>query len=249
MARQKYQRYYVLYTIGGMVGPFAGYFMGVGSLLDCLLRISPIVELATTPHIRDRFPMGKSSPDLPCPCVSEYAAIVLFGLLALPTFIRRHYPTPSGGVNPAGEVLLVTQWDTGWRWAGYVQVWTNIPERTVHRIFIYWKISLTTWPPMWRSIHSSARMGKSRFSNVLPLEEFLFRQRLKSIYRDVLRVVYKNHEKESLLQHVQAEFRINAKETDLNHRRYLLTLGLKQINEMATMMGLRTKEFRWSIDF
>ena len=87
-------------------------------------------------------------------------------------------------------------------------------------------------------------VSKSRFAKALPLEEFLFRQRVKSIYRDLIRIVYRNHEKMDLMHYIRAEFKINEAETDLNHRRYLLNLGLKKINEMIYMMGIRSPEFK-----
>lgn len=88
----------------------------------------------------------------------------------------------------------------------------------------------------------SASNAKGRFSKGPSLEEFMFRKRLKVIYRDVLRLVYKSHEKEALLQYVQGEFRVGV-EKDLNYRRYLLNQGINKINEMVTMMGIRTKKF------
>ncbi|KAK6461968.1 hypothetical protein DFJ63DRAFT_208147 [Scheffersomyces coipomensis] len=80
--------------------------------------------------------------------------------------------------------------------------------------------------------------------NILPLEEFVFRSRVKQIYRDVLRLIYKSHEKRDLLEFTKAEFNINANETDLNHRKYLLHLGIRRINEMVTMLGIKTPEFK-----
>lgn len=78
---------------------------------------------------------------------------------------------------------------------------------------------------------------------VLSLEEFLFRQRLLSIYRSLIRLIYTTHEKDDLIKFASAEFKINNRETDLNHRKYLLTLGVNRINEMIKMMGLKSKGF------
>ncbi|KAK6457492.1 uncharacterized protein RJT20DRAFT_2048 [Scheffersomyces xylosifermentans] len=110
---------------------------------------------------------------------------------------------------------------------------------TIPRLYLPSKknIASTIKPPKNSKI-------KSRFANALPLEEFLFRQRVKGIYRDLLRIVYRSHEKQDLLRFVRDEFKINGTETDLNHRRYLLNLGLKRINEMITMLGIRSAEFQ-----
>lgn len=100
--------------------------------------------------------------------------------------------------------------------------------------------------PIYKSIRfvnsGSGIKKRSRFSNGPSLEEFMFRKRLKTIYRDVLRLIYKNHEKDGLLQYVQGEFRVGV-EKDLNYRRYLLNQGINKINEMVTMMGIRSKKF------
>lgn len=76
---------------------------------------------------------------------------------------------------------------------------------------------------------------------VLSLEEFLFRKRLLSVYRLLLRAVNKSHEKHDLRRFVRDEFTINNKETDLNHRKYLLTIGIGRINDMLKQMGIPSK--------
>ncbi|ODV76856.1 uncharacterized protein CANTADRAFT_32624, partial [Suhomyces tanzawaensis NRRL Y-17324] len=70
------------------------------------------------------------------------------------------------------------------------------------------------------------------------LQEFVFRQRIRLIYRDLARIVYRSHEKDELMRFVRDEFRMNSLETDINHRRYLLNLGISRINDMIRVMGI-----------
>ncbi|KAI5967375.1 hypothetical protein KGF57_000403 [Candida theae] len=87
----------------------------------------------------------------------------------------------------------------------------------------------------------SASSRRSNFvSNSIPsLEEFLFQQRVKQVYRTVLRQIYKHHERDDLIKFVRDEFKVNANERDLNHRKYLLSLGVSQIVSMSASLGLK----------
>lgn len=95
---------------------------------------------------------------------------------------------------------------------------------------------------MLRSFSSTSRALR-RAEKVLLLEEFLFRQRIIGIYRELFRVIYKSHEKVDLARFVRDEFKMNLKETDLGHRKYLLSIGVSRINEMSKIMGLKIREF------
>ncbi|EGV66013.1 hypothetical protein PSN45_003170 [Yamadazyma tenuis] len=71
----------------------------------------------------------------------------------------------------------------------------------------------------------------------LSLEEFLFRQQIKGIYRKVVRSIYKHHERDDLMKFLRYEFKIKEKH-DLAYRKYLLSQGTQRINDMAMMLGL-----------
>lgn len=89
---------------------------------------------------------------------------------------------------------------------------------------------------------ASAAPSKQRSNtvrNIPSLEEFLFQQRVKQVYRAVLRQIYKHHERDDLVKFVRDEFKVNANERDLNHRKYLLSLGINQIASMSASLGLK----------
>lgn len=75
----------------------------------------------------------------------------------------------------------------------------------------------------------------------LSLEEFMFRQRVLQTYRNLMRIIYKHHEKQDLLKYAKEEFRINREQKELNHRKYLLHIGLNRINDMAKVFGINAK--------
>lgn len=70
----------------------------------------------------------------------------------------------------------------------------------------------------------------------VPLDEFMFRRKLASVYRDLARTIYRTHERADLMQHVRAEFRANDALTDLTYRKYLLDRGIRQIEQMAPLL-------------
>ncbi|KAG5421719.1 hypothetical protein I9W82_000811 [Candida metapsilosis] len=76
-------------------------------------------------------------------------------------------------------------------------------------------------------------------NNIPSLEEFLFQQRVRHVYRAVLRQIYKHHERQDMVKFVRDEFKVNANERDLNHRKYLLSLGVSQIASMSASLGLK----------
>ena len=87
---------------------------------------------------------------------------------------------------------------------------------------------------------SKSRSKPKPASNNIPsLEEFLFQQRVKRVYRAVLRQLYKHPEGDDLVRFIRDEFKINANERDLNHRKYLLSLGVSQIASMSASLGLK----------
>lgn len=95
-----------------------------------------------------------------------------------------------------------------------------------------------------RQVTSVRLLGTKRLpKKTLSLEEFLFRKRLLSVYRLLLRAINKSHEKDDLRRFVKDEFTINNKETDLNHRKYLLTIGIGRINDMLKQMGIGSRDF------
>lgn len=55
-----------------------------------------------------------------------------------------------------------------------------------------------------------------------------------------MRVIYKHHEKSDLAQFARDEFRLNAS-AELNHRKYLLQIGLGRINDMAKVFGISAR--------
>lgn len=78
----------------------------------------------------------------------------------------------------------------------------------------------------------------SRLNHALSLNEFLFKQRLLTIYRHLMRIIYKSHEKTELAAFAKHEFALNANVTDLDHRKYLLNTGVTRINQMLPVMGV-----------
>lgn len=53
-----------------------------------------------------------------------------------------------------------------------------------------------------------------------------------------MRVIYKHHERFDLAKFAREEFKASSRETDLNHRKYLLHTGTSRINEMAKVFGV-----------
>lgn len=94
-----------------------------------------------------------------------------------------------------------------------------------------------------RPFHVLNSLFKRSSRKILSLEEFLFRQRLLGVYRQLMRLIYKSHEKHDLIKFARDEFKINREEKDLNHRKYLLALGINRINDMMKIMGINGKEF------
>jgi hypothetical protein len=86
--------------------------------------------------------------------------------------------------------------------------------------------------------------SKSHLKNVLSLDEFIFRQKVLSTYRDIIRLINSSHEKKDLLEFVKHEFKANIHETDLTHRKYLLNMGITRINKMIPVLGLDAKHFK-----
>lgn len=77
------------------------------------------------------------------------------------------------------------------------------------------------------------------FDKALSLEEFMFRAKVKSTYRKLIRIIYRTHEKEELLRYAKHEFAISSQVSDLSQRRYLLNDGVNKINQMLAMMDLQ----------
>ena len=74
--------------------------------------------------------------------------------------------------------------------------------------------------------------------NALSLEEFLFRSRAISIYRELCREIYKTHERQDLMRFLRDEFKVNSKQSDLQYRKYLLSQALNTINQMTASLGI-----------
>lgn len=78
---------------------------------------------------------------------------------------------------------------------------------------------------------------RNKLGPTLSLEEFLFRQQVKSVYRQITRSVYKHHERQGLMNYLREEFKMNQSQ-DLNYRKYLLSQGIAKANDMANIMGV-----------
>ena len=83
---------------------------------------------------------------------------------------------------------------------------------------------------------------KSTIKNALSLEEFLFRSRAISIYRELCREIYKTHERQDLMRFLRDEFKVNSKQSDLQYRKYLLSQALNTINQMTASLGITIKK-------
>lgn len=80
---------------------------------------------------------------------------------------------------------------------------------------------------------------RKSLDRALSLEEFMFRAKVKSTYRNLVRIIYKSHEREELLRYAKHEFELNEKMSDLSQRRYLLNDGVNKINQALAMMNLQ----------
>lgn len=90
------------------------------------------------------------------------------------------------------------------------------------------------------SSNTSLQSLKSRnFDKALSLEEFMFRTKVKSTYRKLIRIIYRTHEREELLRYAKHEFTMSKQVSDLSQRRYLLNDGVNKINQMLAMMNLQ----------
>lgn len=83
----------------------------------------------------------------------------------------------------------------------------------------------------------SPTLLKRTVNNALSLEEFLFRQQVKGIYKRVMKLIYHHHERDGLLDHLRHEFKLHQSH-DLQYRKYLLNKGIGQINDMSNILGL-----------
>lgn len=92
--------------------------------------------------------------------------------------------------------------------------------------------------PLSSGIRLYSRKLRS-FDNALSLEEFMFRSKVKSTYRKLVRIIYRTHEREELLRYAKHEFTMNNQVSDLSQRRYLLNDGVNKINQTLAMMNLQ----------
>lgn len=76
--------------------------------------------------------------------------------------------------------------------------------------------------------------------DALPLEEFLFRLRVKKVYRDALRQIYASPQKDDLLTFLKHEW-VKEPIPDKSQRQYMLSQGTKQIEQIAQSMNLAKK--------
>ncbi|CAK9438717.1 uncharacterized protein LODBEIA_P29410 [Lodderomyces beijingensis] len=83
--------------------------------------------------------------------------------------------------------------------------------------------------------------SRSALRNAPSLEEFMFQRKVKGIYRLVLRQIYKHHERDDLVRFIRDEFKTNSTQRDLQHRKYLLSQGINQINQMSASLGLNVR--------
>lgn len=83
--------------------------------------------------------------------------------------------------------------------------------------------------------------GTKSIKNALSLEEFLFRSRVRSTYRELARQIYKTHERQDLMSFLRDEFQVNSNQTDLQYRKYLLSQALTKINQMSASLGITLK--------
>lgn len=100
----------------------------------------------------------------------------------------------------------------------------------------------------------SRRISNSIVRNVLSqrdnagkpllLEDFVLRSKVITMYRDVVRIVYKTHEKADLMDYVRHEFKTSGIGSDISHKRYLYSTGMDRINQTLSMMGLLSEKFK-----
>lgn len=83
------------------------------------------------------------------------------------------------------------------------------------------------------SIPSLKRFAENAFS----LNEWLFRKELFKLYRRIVRTAYKTHERRELIEFAKGQFIQNKEVAELNQRKYLLNVGMKQFRDMSKTMG------------
>lgn len=89
---------------------------------------------------------------------------------------------------------------------------------------------------------TSSSLSTSKLKKDIPsLEEYLFKQRVKQVYRSVLRQLAHHHEKRDLTKFIRDEFKVNEAERDLTYRKYLLSQGLNRIGQMSASLGLNIR--------
>lgn len=87
-------------------------------------------------------------------------------------------------------------------------------------------------------IFAHRHLSRNRGEKFLSLEEFIFRRKVLETYRALMRVVYRSHERHELAKYARDEFRSQAREQDLSHRKYLLLTGIKKIDDTLRLLGM-----------
>lgn len=105
-------------------------------------------------------------------------------------------------------------------------------------VYIYKKKKRDAYYSLSYSLIKLQMVSIRRNNNILSLHEFLYRAQVRKVYRDLVRAIYKTHEKEDLMGYARHEFRIHDKETDLQKRRYLLNDGINKISKFMSLIGM-----------
>ncbi|CAH2352417.1 hypothetical protein CLIB1423_06S05974 [[Candida] railenensis] len=88
-----------------------------------------------------------------------------------------------------------------------------------------------------RQFSSSIPSFKRLTENAFSLNEWLFRKELFKLYRRIVRTAYKTHERRELIEFAKGQFIQNKEVAELNQRKYLLNVGMKQFRDMSKTMG------------
>lgn len=98
-----------------------------------------------------------------------------------------------------------------------------------------------------RISNTTVRNVSSRRDNTgtaLLLEDFVLRSKVIAMYRDLVRIVYRTHEKAELMDYVRHEFKTSGIGSDISHKRYLYSTGMDRINQTLSVMGLLSDKFK-----
>ncbi|ODQ82079.1 hypothetical protein BABINDRAFT_59096 [Babjeviella inositovora NRRL Y-12698] len=83
-------------------------------------------------------------------------------------------------------------------------------------------------------------------SNIPSLDEFIFQKKVRKLYRRIVRTALKSPDRTTgreLIHFARDEFRHTKHVTDMDQRKYMLSMGMNQFRDVAKIMGLAVNDF------